>query len=109
MVRLHETIETSLPVERAFAFIADFSNAPRWDPGTASSDPIGDPTPRVGAEYRLGVRMGGRVAPMTYRIVEFQPDERVVLHGKGSSVSAVDEITFSGTPEGTLIDYTAES
>src|SRR5215218_10005792 len=106
MVKLHETIDTDLPAERAFAFIADFSNAQRWDPGTISSHPVGDPTPRVGAEYRLGVRMGGRVAPMTYRIVEFQPDERVVLHGIGSRVSAVDEISFSATPDGTHIDYT---
>ena len=61
--------ETALPIERAFAFVADFSNAERWDPGVAWSKAVAEPAPRVGAEYELGVRMGGRVAPMSYRII----------------------------------------
>src|SRR4051812_43213845 len=108
MARIHETIETTLPVEQAFAFIADFSNSPKWDPGTASATAVGDPSPRPGAEYLLGVRMAGRVAPMTYRIVSIEQDERVLLHGDGANVSAVDDIRFERTAHGTRIDYTAD-
>ena len=108
MARLHETVETKLPADQAFAFIADFSNSERWDPGTAWSKPVKDPTPRIGAAYLLGVRMGGRVAPMTYEIVALEPGERVILRGSGSNVSAVDDIKFSSTPTGTLITYTAD-
>ena len=97
MARLHETLETALPIERAFAFVADFSNADRWDPGVAWSKAVSGATPAVGVEYELGVRMGGRVAPMSYRITLLKPAERVVLGGRGSNVAAVDDIRFERT------------
>ena len=92
MTRLHETVETSLPVEEAFAFVADFANAQQWDPGVATSERIGGGPVGVGARYNLGVRMRGRVAPMEYRITTFEAPTRVVLAGEGSNVSAVDDI-----------------
>ena len=100
MTRLHEEIETPLPLDVAFPFVADFANSSRWDPGVRSSERI-DPGPLgVGARYRLGVRMGGRFAPMEYRISALEPMRRVVLTGSGSGVSAVDEIRFEPIGDG---------
>lgn len=108
MTRLHETIQTELPLDATFALIADFTNAQHWDPGVATSERI-DPGPvGLGAGYRLGVRMRGRVAPMEYRITTFEPSRRVVLTGSGANISAVDEIRFEPINEGTRIDYTAD-
>ncbi len=108
MTRLHETIDTPLPVDDAFAFIADFANSHDWDPGVASSERVDAGPVGLGARYRLGVRMRGRVSPMEYRITTFEPPHRVVLTGEGSGVSAVDEIRFAATATGTHIDYTAD-
>jgi len=108
MTKLHERIETTLPIEEAFAFIADFANSSRWDPGVAASERIDAGPVGLGARFRLGVRMRGRVAPMEYRITTFEPPTRVVLTGEGSNVSAVDEIVFEKTATGTAIDYTAD-
>jgi carbon monoxide dehydrogenase subunit G len=108
MTRLHETIETNLPLDVAFRFIADFANSEHWDPGVRSSVRVDDGPVRVGATYKLEVRMGGRFAPMEYRVTDFEPGRRVVLAGKGSGVTAVDEIVFSPTVSGTHIDYTAD-
>jgi len=108
MTRLRETIDTRLPVEDAFAFIADFANAELWDPGVATSERMGHGPVGVGARYRLGIRMRGRVAPMEYHVTAFEPPRRVVLTGEGSGVSAVDEIRFEPTATGTRIDYTAD-
>lgn len=108
MPTLRERIETSLPVDQAFAFVADFANAQHWDPGVASSERIDDGPLAVGARYRLGVRMGGRVAPMEYRIATLESPHRVVLEGAGSGVAAVDDIRFEATPTGTRIDYVAD-
>ena len=108
MPRLHETIETSLPVEDAFAFIADFANAQHWDPGVATSERIDQGPVGLGSRYNLGVRMRGNVAPMEYRISTWEPTSRVILTGAGSNVSAVDEIRFAAIPTGTRIDYTAD-
>jgi carbon monoxide dehydrogenase subunit G len=108
MTRLHEIIETPLPVEDAFAFVADFANSQHWDPGVATSERIDDGPVGLGARYRLGVRIGGRVAPMEYRITTYEAPRRVVLTGEGSNVSAVDEIRFEPTATGTRVDYTAD-
>ncbi len=108
MTRLHETIDTALPVDEAFAFIADFANAQHWDPGVAASERLDAGPVGLGARYRLGIRMRGRVAPMEYRITTYVPPSRVVLTGQGSGVSAVDEIRFEATAAGTRIDYTAD-
>lgn len=112
MTTLRERIDTDLPLDEAFAFVADFSNAARWDPGVASSERIdagpGAGPVGTGTRFRLGVRMGGRVSPMDYQITTWDPPHRVVLTGAGSGVSAVDDIRFQATPSGTRIDYIAD-
>lgn len=108
MTVLHERIETSLPIEETFAYLADFANAQTWDPGVATAERLDSPPIGVGTRFRLGVRLGGRVAPMEYRISVFEPLSRVVLVGSGSGVAAVDEIRFERTAVGTLVDYTAD-
>ena len=106
---LRERVETALPLDDTFAFVADFANAAAWDPGVATSERLNPGPVGVGARYRLGVRMRGRVAPMDYRVTEYEPGRRVVLTGEGSRVAAVDDIRFASTPAGgTAIDYTAD-
>ena len=108
MTRLHEQIETTLPPDVAFPFVADFANSSRWDPGVSDSVRLDEGPVRVGARYRLQVRMGGRWTPMEYRVAVFEPIRRVVLNGAGSGVVAIDEIRFEPTGSGTRIDYTAD-
>ena len=108
MTTLHEQIETSLPIDATFAYVADFANAQEWDPGVATADRLDAGPVRLGSRYRLGVRLGRRVAPMEYRVSVFEPSNRVVLVGSGSGVSAVDEIRLERTASGTRVDYTAD-
>ncbi len=108
MTRIHERIETALPIEAAFDYVADFATNQEWDPGTVSSTRIDDGPVGRGARYRLEVRMGGRVVPMEYRIRDYDRPNRVVLVGHGSGVDAVDDIRFEPIDDGTAIDYTAD-
>jgi len=108
MPRLHEIIETALPPEDAFAFVADFANAQHWDPGVATSERVGSGPVAVGATYRLGIRMRGKVSPMAYRVTAYEAPRRVVLAGDGSGVRAIDEIRFEPAGTGTRIDDTAD-
>ena len=105
---LHEQVHTRLPIESAFAYLADFSNAATWDPGTATASRLDEGPLRVGSRFALGVRMAGSVRPMTYRIVRLDPDREVVLEGRGSGVAATDTMTFAADPGGTRIDYRAD-
>ena len=106
---LRERLTTRLPIADTFDFVADFANSMHWDPGVATSERL-DPGPvGVGARYRLGVRLRGKVAPMDYVITTYEAPNRVVLNGEGSGVKAVDDIRFSTTPDGgTQVDYVAD-
>ena len=108
MTTLHERIATRLPIDESFAYVADFANAQEWDPGVATAERLDEQPVRLGSRYRLGVRLGRRVAPMEYRVSVFEPPTRVVLVGSGSGVSAVDEISFERSADGTIVDYTAD-
>jgi carbon monoxide dehydrogenase subunit G len=108
MVVLREELDVGVPVEEAFAFVGDFANAQVWDPGVetsrnATGSPVG-----VGTRYDLIVIFGDRRLPMTYEVTAFDPPRRVVLHGTGSTVTAVDDIRFEPTSSGTRIHYTAD-
>lgn len=108
MPLLRERIETDLPLDDAFAYVADFSNASAWDPGVASAERIGSGPVAVGSRYQLGIRRGERVAPMEYTITKLDPPRRVVLRGQGSGVDAVDDIRFTRVGERTVVDYRAD-
>lgn len=105
---LREHIQTSLPIDEAYAFVADFANSKDWDPGVATSSRIDDGPLGVGARFDLGVQMRGRVTPMEYEITTFDSPNRVVLTGSGSGVAAVDDIRFQATEAGTDIEYIAD-
>jgi carbon monoxide dehydrogenase subunit G len=105
---LRERIETALPLDEAFAFVADFANAGDWDPGVASSVRVDDGPVGIGSRYDLEVRMRGSVSPMRYEVTAWEPLRRVVLRGSGSGVEATDDIRFEATPAGTRIDYVAD-
>jgi len=108
MTRLQERIDTALPIDETFAYVADFANSQEWDPGVETAERIDEGPVAVGARYRLGVRLGGRVAPMDYEITVYEPPQRVVLVGSGSGVSATDDIRFAPNGTGTTVDYTAD-
>ncbi|HUQ44459.1 MAG TPA: SRPBCC family protein [Candidatus Limnocylindria bacterium] len=108
MAVLTETIETTLGIDEAFAFVGDFANSQLWDPGVASSVRADSGEVRVGSAYNLAVRVAGGVQPMTYTVTHLDPPRRVVLAGEGAGVKATDDIRFTATESGTRIDYTAD-
>jgi carbon monoxide dehydrogenase subunit G len=109
MPRLHETIDTRLPQQDTFDFIADFANSQVWDPGTITSKRIGGTGVGTGTSYALTVKVGRGTAPMVYTIETYEPSTRVVLRGEGNTVTARDDIRFEATADGgTRVDYTAD-
>ena len=107
-MRLHETRLIDRPLGEVFAFTADFSNAERWDPGVAQADQVEGAVPGVGARYELIVSFWRSKIPMTYTTTVYEPDARVVLEGRGESISALDDIRFEARDGKTLVDYTAD-
>jgi len=107
-MRLREQRKVRLAQGEVFAYTADFSNIENWDPGVVTSKRIGEGPVGVGAKFDLEVRFGRSTAPMVYEITVYEPDDRVVLVGKGDTLDAVDEIRFSTEEGKTLVEYTAD-
>ena len=108
MTRIHERIETDLPIDETFDYIADFDHADEWDPNTTHAQRLGSVQLGLGTRFALDVRMGGRTAPMEYRITEYDRPRRVVLVGEGSGVATVDDIRFEHIGDRTVVDYMAD-
>lgn len=104
---LERTITTDASIEKAFEYLADFSNGPEWDPGQESSVPRGLDGPRVGQIYDVMVLWGSKKLPMVYEVTEYRPHELVTLVGDGSTTRAVDTLTFRTVDGGTSVTYTA--
>lgn len=108
MTRLRFDITVPTPIDEAFAFVADFSNLPEWDPGAVSSAQTEGDGPELGAVYDLQFSFAGSEMPLTYRITDIDPPHRVVIEGDGARVSARDEIRFEDADGGTRIRYVAD-
>lgn len=102
------TVETSLPPEATFSYVADFANIAEWDPGVVAARKVTDGPPGIGTVYSLDLRYGARSFTMRYEIVEWDVPNRVVLEGTGGRVSATDRISFRPSTSGTVVDYEAE-
>ncbi|MFO7547752.1 MAG: SRPBCC family protein [Acidimicrobiia bacterium] len=108
MTRLHHVITVPRPIGEVFAFVADFSNLPEWDPGISRSSMVGPGPVGTGSEFEVVSSFAGREVVMRYEVVTFDVPHRVVLEGSGSTIRAVDDIEFVEVAGGTEIDYTAD-
>lgn len=107
MASFREVIEVRAPLERAFAYVADFTTAAEWDPGIVSSvRTSGDGG--VGSTFAVEAAFRGRTLPFAYVVTELVPNERIVLHGEGARATSDDVIAFEPIPTGgTRITYEA--
>ncbi len=94
------TIASTWSPEDAFAYMARFSNAAKWDPGVLSSEDTDPGPPRYGSTYRLVVGALGRRVPLEYRVEEIDPPRRVVLQAENSVIRSTDVIEVSPAPGG---------
>jgi hypothetical protein len=109
MARIVRTITTDRPRREVFSYLADFSNAVHWDPGTEQSIPRDADGPKVGQAYDLVVVWGSRKLPMVYETTELVDGERVTFVGDGSTTRAIDTLTFTDLPDGgTQVVYSAD-
>jgi NAD(P)-dependent dehydrogenase (short-subunit alcohol dehydrogenase family)/carbon monoxide dehydrogenase subunit G len=108
MKRLHEVIEVPRNRADVFNYVSDFGRIEQWDPGVVSSKKLSPGPVGEGMRFLVEVSTAGGTEAMHYTVTRFDPPNRVVLEGEGRSIRAVDDIRFSTTGSGTLIEYTAE-
>jgi dehydrogenase/reductase SDR family member 12 len=107
MARYLTTIESRLPPEQAFAYMADFSNARMWDPSVTEARRVDDGPIGVGTAFDLVSRFAGRDVPLRYTIVEHDPPRLVVLEAHGGGFVSRDTITVEAAGDGSNVHYDA--
>jgi hypothetical protein len=71
------------PIDEVFAYAANFANSQDWDPGVESAVQMTDGPIGTGTTFDLTGHFGPGKVKMSYLISEFEPTQRVVLHGSG--------------------------
>jgi NAD(P)-dependent dehydrogenase (short-subunit alcohol dehydrogenase family) len=104
-VVLDETIHVSRPLGECFWYVSNFSNIADWDPAVAHAESLTDGKPGTGSEFRVDMAAG---FSLTYRVLEFENDRRLLMDVQSKVFSATEEILFSSDEDGkTTIRYIA--
>src|SRR5690242_1899369 len=99
MVHVLRTFTVDRPVDVVTAYLADFGNAPQWDPGTVSCTRTDGGAVRVGATWRNVSRVLGATSELDYRLDRLDPGHVVLVgrHVKGTA-DTVDDIRVRPAP-----------
>ena len=106
-MELRRTVTVATPLDKVFAYLADFTTTTQWDPGTVTTiRTTGDGA--VGTEYLNTSTFAGRTTQLTYVVQELVPNQRISLRGENTTVIAHDTMTFRQTENGTEVNYAAD-
>ena len=103
-VTLDETIEVARPLHEVFAYVSEFSRIEQWDPAVARGTRLTPGAPGLGSEYRIDMKAG---FSLHYRVIEWEPDRRMLMTVDSRLFTAREEIRFSATARGTRVRYIA--
>jgi len=104
-LEVSESIILEGELEAVFAYVAEFANAERWDPGVRSSEKLTAGPLSVGDRYRVAALLGGIPTPMDYEVIALNPPLSVTLRGKTAQCTTHDRIEFSAVEGGTRVHW----
>ncbi len=107
MARYVVRINTAMPVEDVFNYMADVRNFEEWDPGVLRSVQIEGDGPGVGSVYDVTVPSFGRESTLRYTMTEYSPPGRFKVVGKNSFLTSIDVIEVSRIGDQTEFVYDA--
>lgn len=108
MTTLNETIQIDRPAREVFAYVSDFSTCEEWDATAVETARLDDKPVGVGSRFKVVCEAPVGKLPLEYEIVEYEPDHKVVLVGRGRFFEVRDTILVTPTKTGCELDYTAE-
>lgn len=109
MAKNQHSVVIGAPVEKVFAFAADFENDPLWRAEVqrmeyTSERPIG-----VGSLAVENARVLGQTLETTTVTTDYEPNRRVAAESVSGPVPIVASRDFEAVPGGTRFTYTLES
>jgi hypothetical protein len=99
-------VRTPLAPGAAFAYLADLSNLPRWDPGVTRAEQVAGTRPGIDAAFDIWIK--GLRTPLHYVTNEYEPPTRVVVQASGRLLTTLDAITVEPHESGAIVTYDAQ-
>ena len=106
MARYATSIATPMSADEAFAYLADVTRYPEWDPSIIGVVQVVGAQPEVGSTYDLTIKTLGTIT-MRYRISRFSPPRRMVIVAKSLTLNSADEILIQPSGRGSIVTYDA--
>jgi hypothetical protein len=109
MHRFGRTVHRHESAETAFAFFADPSNLPKWDPGVRRVAKLTSGPCEIGAVYRVEPELlSGQ--PVTYTVTEWAPPERAAFRAQTPGFRTRDLLTIASLDGGgCAVSYASEA
>lgn len=105
LVTLDESIEVERSITEVFAYVSEFSRIQEWDPAVERGHKLTSGAPAKDSEYQIDMKVG---LSLHYRIIELEPDRRMLMTVDSRLFTAREEILFSTTSTGaTCVRYIA--
>ncbi len=106
-MHVERTFSVPRSVDEAFTYLADFTHAAEWDPGTVACTRTGGDG-GVGTTYANTSEFMGRRVELTYETITHQPPSRLQLRGRNGRTVATDTMSFAAAGASTSITYRAD-
>lgn len=105
MTSVTRSFSVNTPAGVVIAYLADFSHAEQWDPGTQECTRQDSGPVRVGSSWRNVSKIAGISTELIYTLEELS-DDRVVLVGRNETATSTELIEVTATGNGSDITYT---
>jgi len=103
MAKVERTLTSNRPIQDVFAFVSNLGNLSQFQEGLSDVRVTSGGPTGVGAKA-TGVRsILGRRVEQTFEIVEYVPNERFVIKGRGGPLSTDIRYTFEPADGGTQV------
>jgi hypothetical protein len=104
MARYTVSVNTPMPADEAFTFMADLRNFAEWDPGVTAVEQV------EGEDGVFDVTVKGvpKDLVLRYHTTEFDSSTRVVARAESKLLTSLDTITIAPNDDGSIVTYDAE-
>ena len=107
MARYLVHVQTPMPPDEAFAYMADLRNFAEWDPGVDHVDQIEGDGAGSGTSFDVAVKTLGRTITLRYDTISYDSPNEAVAFAESSLLTSRDTITVRAAGSGSIVTYDA--
>jgi carbon monoxide dehydrogenase subunit G len=107
MSTVSRTFSVNVSPEIVIPYLADFTHAEQWDPGTVRCVRNDDGPVTIGSSWHNTSKIAAITTELTYTLEQLT-DSRIVLVGRNDTATSTETIDVASSGEGSNITYTNE-